>query len=126
MGVADEIVVVSHGVVEKIGTPDDLYERPANDFVMSFLGPVTRPQGMARATARSRAAQCPDPGAARATVARIVRLGFEVRIDVATAGEEEVWVQVTRGEAEKLGPRVGDEVFVRLAHHAESKAAVVA
>src|SRR5689334_23089432 len=32
--VADEIVVISHGKVEQVGTPDDLYDRPANDFVM--------------------------------------------------------------------------------------------
>ncbi len=40
--VADEIVVINEGRVEQIGTPDDLYDRPANDFVMSFLGEVTK------------------------------------------------------------------------------------
>ena len=39
--VADEIVVINEGRVEQIGSPDDLYDRPANDFVMRFLGPVT-------------------------------------------------------------------------------------
>src|SRR5215203_2486041 len=41
MDVADEIAVINNGVVEQVGTPADLYDRPANDFVMSFLGPVT-------------------------------------------------------------------------------------
>ena len=27
--------------VEQIGSPDELYDEPANPFVMSFLGPVT-------------------------------------------------------------------------------------
>src|SRR6059036_1079947 len=40
MEVADEIVVINNGIVEQVGTPDELYEKPANDFVMSFLGPV--------------------------------------------------------------------------------------
>ena len=41
MDVADKIVVIADGKVEQVGTPDELYDEPANDFVMSFLGPVT-------------------------------------------------------------------------------------
>ena len=40
--VADEIVVINEGRVEQIGSPDELYDQPANDFVMRFLGPVTQ------------------------------------------------------------------------------------
>ena len=47
MEVADEIVVIANGKVEQIGTPDQLYDEPANDFVMSFLGPVTKLGGLA-------------------------------------------------------------------------------
>jgi len=35
---ADRIVVMQNGVVQQIGTPDEIYERPANIFVASFLG----------------------------------------------------------------------------------------
>lgn len=35
---ADRIVVMRDGVVQQIGTPDDIYERPTNTFVASFLG----------------------------------------------------------------------------------------
>jgi multiple sugar transport system ATP-binding protein len=35
---ADRIVVMNHGVVEQIGRPIDLYNRPANRFVAEFLG----------------------------------------------------------------------------------------
>jgi multiple sugar transport system ATP-binding protein len=35
---ADRIVVMRQGVVQQIGTPDDIYERPANKFVANFLG----------------------------------------------------------------------------------------
>src|SRR5436305_5667187 len=45
MDVADEIVVISAGRLEQVGTPDELYDHPANDFVMSFLGPVTTLSG---------------------------------------------------------------------------------
>jgi sulfate transport system ATP-binding protein len=40
MDVADRIVVLNEGRIEQTGTPRELYERPANGFVMSFLGPV--------------------------------------------------------------------------------------
>ncbi|MDX6204790.1 MAG: sulfate/thiosulfate transport system ATP-binding protein [Frankiales bacterium] len=40
--VADSIVVIAGGTVQQVGPPDELYDAPANDFVMSFLGPVTR------------------------------------------------------------------------------------
>ena len=42
MEVADSIVVMANGEVEQVGSPDELYDEPANDFVMSFLGPVTK------------------------------------------------------------------------------------
>jgi multiple sugar transport system ATP-binding protein len=35
---ADRIVVMRDGIVQQIGTPDDIYERPLNTFVASFLG----------------------------------------------------------------------------------------
>src|SRR5881227_2807250 len=45
MELADQIVVVSHGHVEQTGSPTDLYDSPANDFVMNFIGPVTQLDG---------------------------------------------------------------------------------
>ncbi len=35
---ADRIVVMKDGVIQQIGNPDDVYERPRNMFVASFLG----------------------------------------------------------------------------------------
>jgi len=38
--VADRIVVMNRGVIEQVGTPEDVFHRPANKFVMQFLGDV--------------------------------------------------------------------------------------
>jgi sulfate transport system ATP-binding protein len=38
--VAHRVVVVNNGCIEQIGTPDEVYERPANPFVYHFLGSV--------------------------------------------------------------------------------------
>src|SRR5438876_385350 len=42
MDVAEEIVLVNHGRIEQVGGPRDLYENPASEFVMSFVGPAHR------------------------------------------------------------------------------------
>ena len=49
--VADRVVVMNHGRVEQVGTPDEVYHRPANPFVLSFLGQVNVFHGRARADA---------------------------------------------------------------------------
>ncbi len=42
MEVADQIAVINGGKIEQVGGPRDLYEQPATEFVMSFIGPTTR------------------------------------------------------------------------------------
>lgn len=37
---ADRVVVMNHGVIEQIGTPSEIYERPASTFVAEFIGKV--------------------------------------------------------------------------------------
>ncbi|OZG75248.1 ABC transporter ATP-binding protein [Hahella sp. CCB-MM4] len=41
MTMADRIVVMRQGVIEQMGTPLELYERPANRFVAGFIGSPT-------------------------------------------------------------------------------------
>jgi sulfate/thiosulfate transport system ATP-binding protein len=42
MEVADRIVVMNKGVIEQIGSPAEVYEHPASDFVYHFLGDANR------------------------------------------------------------------------------------
>jgi sulfate/thiosulfate transport system ATP-binding protein len=115
MEVADEIVVVAAGEVKQIGSPDELYERPASEFVMSFLGPVTRVGGRLVRPHDLELFTDPVPGAHQAVVERVTRLGFEVRVDLAVEAVE-AWAQVTRGTAEHLDLKPGDHLWM-LAHH---------
>src|SRR2546423_463832 len=71
MEVADEIVVMAGGVVQQIGTPDQLYDSPANEFVMGFLGPVTRLAGRQVRPHDLELLSSPEPGTAEAEVARV-------------------------------------------------------
>jgi len=38
MTLADRVVVMKNGVVQQVGSPTDIYDRPANTFVASFIG----------------------------------------------------------------------------------------
>lgn len=112
MEVADEIVVMAGGEVQQVGSPDDLYERPSSEFVMSFLGPTTRVGGTLVRPHDVEVLTAPEPGTVEATVERIVRLGFEVRLDLVADGEP-TWAQITRDQARRLSARPGDRVHLR-------------
>ena len=45
MSIADNIAVMDNARIEQVGDPRELYDRPANRFVMGFLGPVARLDG---------------------------------------------------------------------------------
>ncbi len=106
MEVADEIVVINEGRVEQIGAPDELYDAPANDFVMGFLGEVTRINGQQVRPHDIDISTVPVfAGAVQGTISRMLRVGFEVRVTVLTEMGEEVTVLLTKNHAHVAGPR---------------------
>jgi sulfate/thiosulfate transport system ATP-binding protein len=110
--VADEIVVINDGRIEQIGSPDELYDDPANEFVMRFLGPVTR-LGPALVRPHDVELLPADPGGAVAgTVGRVVRVGFEVRVEVASE-DQVVLVTMTRTQFQALGLETGSPAWLR-------------
>src|SRR4051812_22866986 len=113
MELADRIVVLNGGRVEQEGAPRDLYDAPANEFVMGFLGPVARLGGGLVRPHDLVLRPDPDGGAVEAQVTRIVHLGFEVRVELQLASDGEVAAQLTRYEAEQLELAPGDIVYVR-------------
>jgi sulfate/thiosulfate transport system ATP-binding protein len=113
MEVADLIAVMNDGHIEQVGAPRDLYERPANDFVMSFLGPVTRLGSELVRPHDVKIAPLPEPGSSEAQVTRVVHLGFEVRVELELADGGEANVQLTKSEADELELADGDIVHVR-------------
>jgi sulfate transport system ATP-binding protein len=115
MEIADQIVLVSHGRVEQAGSPAELYDAPANDFVKSFIGPVTELDGELVRPHDLQILPEPEPSADEAVIERIIRLGFEVRVEVVLADGQQVSIQLTRAEADELELREGDIVHVRAA-----------
>ena len=111
MEVADSIVVIAGGRIEQTGSPSELYEQPANDFVMSFLGPVTQLGDRLVRPHDLELHEEPDATTVEATVVRVLRLGFEVRVEVVVDGVD-VWVQLTREQVDGLNLAPGSVVHV--------------
>jgi sulfate transport system ATP-binding protein len=113
MELADSIVVLNGGKIEQTGAPRELYDAPANEFVMGFLGPVARlGDGLVRPhdlVIRTEA----DGTGVEAQITRIVHLGFEVRVELELEGDGTVAAQLTRHEVEQLEIAEGDIVYVR-------------
>jgi sulfate transport system ATP-binding protein len=113
MEVAGQVVLLNEGRVEQVGSPRELYESPANEFVMSFVGPVNR---LGRTFVRPHdldVALEPDVASAEAMVERVVHLGFEVRVELVRDDGQHLLVQLTKEEAELLELERGQIVYVR-------------
>ena len=113
MEVAEQIVVMNHGRVEQVGSPRDLYESPANAFVAGFIGPVTQLEGALLRPHDIDIRIDPVDGAVEAQVARVIHLGFEVRVELETGDGVHLWVQQSREDAEALELTEGQIVYAR-------------
>ena len=118
MEVADRIVVMNKGVVEQIGSPGEVYEHPASDFVYHFLGDANRlelnegpilfrPHEVTlsrQALAGHHAAQVRD----------IRPLGAITRVTLSVGGQEQlIEAEVGRDHASLQGLARGETLFVR-------------
>ncbi len=122
MEVADRIAVMNVGMIEQVGSPREVYDQPASDFVMSFVGPVSTVGGRLVRPHDVTVSLTPADGAIEAMVARVVHLGFEVRVELELPGGEVARAQLTRGQTEELELARGDIVYVRPPAQAEAEA----
>jgi sulfate/thiosulfate transport system ATP-binding protein len=114
MEISEQIVVVNEGRIEQSAPPAVIYDEPATPFVMSFVGPVThvggrlvRPHDVQVLT---EAGEASEP----AVVTRIVRLGFEVRVELLPAEGDRLTAQLSRAEADQLELADGQIVHIRV------------
>jgi sulfate/thiosulfate transport system ATP-binding protein len=113
MEVADNIVVMNHGHVEQVAGPRELYDAPANEFVMSFVGQANQ---FGDTWVRPHDLQVvlePNGSTREAMVERILHIGFEVRAELVRDDGEILAVQLTRDQAEHLELERGQIVYVR-------------
>jgi sulfate transport system ATP-binding protein len=130
--VADRIVVMNKGRIEQAGTPDLVYEHPANPFVLNFLGNVNLFHGRinqpdvgqhgtnenAVSYVRSHDIEIErsplDSTALKAEIRHIQKLGPSVRITLAIdVTGEVIEAELTRDVFHTLGLRHNEQVYVR-------------
>jgi spermidine/putrescine transport system ATP-binding protein len=122
---ADRIAVMSAGRALQVGTPDEVYERPASRFVADFIGETNfiggmlegreGPLGVVRlADGRVLRAPLRDPGAAVGgavvVAVRPEKIGVRSRGDRDASGED----ADARSLGSNLGPRTGPAGWTRL------------
>jgi sulfate/thiosulfate transport system ATP-binding protein len=113
MEVADRVVVMNAGAIEQTAAPRELYDNPANEFVMSFVGPVNR---LGDAFIRPHDVELllePNGSTQEAMVERLVHLGFEVRVELVRDDGQHLSAQLTREQVEALELQRGQIVYVR-------------
>jgi sulfate transport system ATP-binding protein len=143
MDLADRVIVIHRGKVEQIGTPEAIYDQPATEFVASFVGQINVLSGQAqggraafgslgvatptasdgasvRAFVRPHdvevagASSSPGAGVATATIHRLARVGFLVRLELVLEDGQPLSVELTKDRVAELGVGEGDQVFVNL------------
>ena len=139
--VADRVVVMNHGRIEQIGTPDEVYSNPASPFVYQFLGNVNvfhsrvhgawaevgRDDGVAAPSVTHESHSdalafvrphdidietTPIAGGIEATVQEVHAIGPVVRVELAHASEL-VEVELTRERANALRLQRGQRVWLK-------------
>lgn len=119
MTLADRVVVMSHGIVQQVGTPTEIYDRPANTFVASFIGnPAMNliPGEVTQGTFRAEGMQVPGLAAADGPVT----LGFRAE-DASVVAEggnitAPVYSMELLGDATLVSVRIGAALVAVRAH----------
>jgi sulfate transport system ATP-binding protein len=116
--VADRVVVMNHGRIEQVGTPDEVYDRPATPFVLQFLGDVNLvPLDGGQGYVRPHELSVLDGGAPAngnaitATLAQTLTVGANTRLEFRRDDGGYIDVEMPRedflGLRERLSLRVG-------------------
>jgi len=116
--VADRVVVMNHGRVEQVGTPEEVYDRPATPFVFEFLGHVNRlpTHDGAEAFTRPhefRVERNPAPASLPARFVHGTAIGAVARLEFALEpSAQTVNVALPREEYRELALRAGEIAYL--------------
>jgi sulfate transport system ATP-binding protein len=113
MEVADQIAVLNQGRLEQVGVPRELYDEPASEFVMRFVGDanlvgavLVRPHDVELLTE-------PADGSVEAMIVRVTIVGRDAKVELHDAMGGEIVALLTRDRFEELDLWRGQTVWVR-------------
>jgi sulfate transport system ATP-binding protein len=113
MEISDRIAVMNSGDIEQVGDPREIYDQPATEFVMGFVGPVSRLGDRLVRPHDVTIALESGEDRIEVMVKRVVHLGFEVRVELELPDGGEARAQLTRAQAEELELSPGDIIYAR-------------
>jgi sulfate transport system ATP-binding protein len=111
MEISDQIAVINHGRLEQIGSPRELYDSPASEFVMTFVGDA-QPLGesLVRPHDIDLLTEAVD-GAVEAMIVRVTLLGRDAKVELHDASGAEFVVLMTRDRFDEAGYWRGQTVW---------------
>ncbi|MBL9216697.1 MAG: sulfate ABC transporter ATP-binding protein [Opitutaceae bacterium] len=130
--IADEVVIMNQAKIEQVGTPQEVYDRPASPFVYQFLGNVNvlpaaalagagagRPDGGGLVYVRPHDIEVVPHAAGESGLPAILRYihaaGPQARLTLEqVVNRETVEAEISRAELDRLGLRANDLVRLRL------------
>jgi sulfate transport system ATP-binding protein len=111
MEVADRVAVLDHGRLEQVGAPADLYDAPASEFVLRFVGDAVRLGSRLVRPHEVVLRRWPSDGAVEVEVERIAVLGADARVDLADGSGERLTARLRRDDLEDLELARGEIVW---------------
>jgi sulfate/thiosulfate transport system ATP-binding protein len=114
--VADRVVIMDHGTIAQIGSPEEVYDHPATPFVYEFLGNVNHvPQHNGKGYVRPHDLEVslePKHHALTAVVEHIIPLGPTVRVMLKQESGEELEAEMNKENYRELQLSQGQTIFV--------------
>ena len=112
MEISDQIAVLNHGKLEQVGSPRELYDEPASEFVMTFVGDA---QPIGDILVRPHDVELlhePADGAVEAMIVRITILGRDAKVELHDTSGSEILALMTRDHFDESGFWRGQNVWV--------------
>jgi sulfate/thiosulfate transport system ATP-binding protein len=112
MEISDQIAVINHGRLEQVGSPRELYDDPASEFVMTFVGDA---QPLGDVLVRPHDIELlhePADGAVEAMIVRVTLLGRDAKVELHDTNGSEILAVMTRDQFDEAGYWRGQSVWV--------------
>jgi sulfate/thiosulfate transport system ATP-binding protein len=113
MEISDTIAVINHGALEQVGAPQELYDSPATEFVMRFVGDANVVGGALVWSDDLELLDEPTGGAVEAMIVRVTVLGRDVKVELHDVDGAEIVAVIARRRYDELGLWRGQTVWVR-------------
>src|SRR5688572_22763037 len=113
MEISDTIAVINHGGLEQVGSPRELYDAPASEFVMRFIGDANVVGGALVWSDDLELLDAPADGSVEAMIVRVTVLGRDMKVELHDTDGAEIVAVIPRWRFDELGLWRGQTVWVR-------------